>query len=73
MVLKRLPLHKTLSQGKKGFRSKTLQVMPRYYYAVNSCKTKKASTATCRLSAGFQTISISISKQKKLRISLIKA
>ena len=64
MARKRVPLHKTLSQDKKGFRSKILQVMSRYSYAVNSCKTKKASTATCRPSEGFQTISISISKQK---------
>ena len=28
MARKRLPLHKTLSRGKKGFRSKILQVMP---------------------------------------------
>lgn len=64
MARKRLPWHKTLSQGKEGFWPKTLQVMSQYSYAVNSCK-KKAGTATCRPSAGFQTISISISISKQ--------
>ena len=58
MALKCLPLHKTVSQGKEGFRPKTHQVLSQYSYVVNSCKTKKASTAAC------QPVSLSISKQK---------
>ena len=66
MAQKRLPLHKTLSQGKKGFVPMTLQVMSRYSYVVNPCKKKKKRQTQLPVSPMqvFHTLSISEQKVK---------